>query len=571
MSNPRAEFVKARDFLILHRTEYDEAYGHFKWPKMENFNWALEYFDEIAEGNGNPALWIVDEDGKEEKYSFADLSSRSNQVANFFRKQRISHGDRIVVMLGNDSALWETMLAAMKLGAVVIPTSSLLGAEEVRDRLDRSLVKMVVTSKADLDKFETITPQIQKVVIDGPVQGWLNYADATKESAEFIPDFKANAKDPFLQYFTSGTAAKPKMVEHTYQSYPVGHLSTMYWIGLRPGDIHLNVSSPGWAKHAWSSFFAPWNAEACVFVFRQKRFSAKALLTTLQKYQVTTLCAPPTVWRMLVQENLTQYKTSLREIVSAGEPLNPEVMAKVNRAWGLSIRDGFGQTETTAMIGNSPGQKIKPGSMGRPLPGYDITLIDKENREVPEGEVALRLKNPPLGLMTGYRGDQVSSMEAMTGEFYSTGDVAYKDDDGYYTFIGRSDDVFKSSDYRISPFELESILIEHPAVAEAAVVPSPDDLRLYVPKAFIVLAAGYESTPELVREIFAFTRRRLAPFKRIRRLEFMDLPKTASGKIRRIELRLLEETKQTNKEKSEREFWENDELADTETWAQDLP
>lgn len=571
MGNPRAEFVKARDFLILHRSDYDEAHDKFKWPKMETFNWALEYFDEIAEGNDNPALWIVDEDGKEEKYSFSEMSQRSNQVANFLRKQKIAHGDRIMVMLGAESAIWETMLAAMKLGATVIPTSTLLSDEEITDRLDRSQVKMLITSSDQISKLKTLAPQIIKVVVDGTEPDWMSYSEAMKESSEFAPESKSDAKDPLLLYFTSGTAAKPKMVEHTYQSYPVGHLSTMYWIGLRPGDVHLNVSSPGWAKHAWSSFFAPWNAEACVFVLKQKRFSAKSLLETLHRYPITTVCAPPTVWRMLVQENLPQYKTSLKEAVSAGEPLNAEIIAKVRKAWNISVRDGYGQTETTAMLGNSPGQEIKPGSMGRPLPGYDITLIDKEGHEASEGEVCLKLKDPPAGLMTGYRGDQASSMEAMSGDYYSTRDVAYKDDEGYFTFIGRADDVFKSSDYRISPFELESILIEHEAVAEAAVVPSPDDLRLYVPKAFVVLAAGFEPTPDLVRQIFAFARRRLAPFKRIRRLEFAELPKTSSGKIRRVELRLMEEARQMHHERAELEFWEDDKLADTETWAQDMP
>lgn len=571
--NSRQEFIKARDFLLTHREDYQYAKDHFRWPRMEHFNWALDYFDQMAEGNTNPALWIVDGKGQkpDEKYSFADLSARSNQVANFMRKHRVSHGDRIVVMLGNEVALWEVMLASMKLGAVIIPTSPLMTQEEVTERINRSLVKMVITCPEQLEKFETLAPQIQKMLVGESEAGWIHYKDATKEDANFSPEHPVHAQDPLMLYFTSGTAAHPKMVEHTYQSYPVGHLSTMYWMGLQPGDLHLNISSPGWAKHAWSSFFAPWSAEACVFVLRQERFQPQVLLETLQKYQVTTICAPPTVWRMLVQENLEDYDVNLREALSAGEPLNPEVIHQVQSSWGVPIRDGYGQTETTAMIGNTPGQEMKPGSMGRPLPGYDIFLLNEEGGDAEEGEISLKLSRPPIGLMSGYRGDQVQSAQAMSGEFYRTGDIAMIDEDNYITFVGRADDVFKSSDYRISPFELESVLIEHEAVAEAAVVPSADDIRLYVPKAYISLAAGYEATPEVIKDIFLFSQTRLAPFKRIRRLEFMDLPKTSSGKIRRVELRLIEEVKRMTHDKGASEFWEEDRIPETEVWAQDLP
>ncbi len=371
---------------------------------------------------------------------------------------------------------------------------------------------------------------------------WHRYIDAFAGPAEFAPDGPTRASDPLLLYFTSGTTAQPKLVEHTQVSYPVGHLSTVYWIGLQPGDVHLNISSPGWAKHAWSNLFAPWNAEATVLILGHERFSAEVLLRALGEQGVTTFCAPPTVWRMLLQSDLAAADvTALRECVAAGEPLNPEVIEQVRRAWGITVRDGYGQTETTAQVGNTPGQPVKLGSMGRALPGYPVVLVDPVTGVAgSEGELCLDLARRPLGLMTGYRGDPERDAAAMRGGFYHTGDVASRDDDGYLTYVGRTDDVFKASDYRISPFELESVLIEHEAVAEAAVVPSPDPLRLAVPKAYVTLATGAAPSPETALAILAYARERLAPYKRVRRLEFADLPKTISGKIRRVELRAQE-------------------------------
>jgi acetyl-CoA synthetase len=374
--------------------------------------------------------------------------------------------------------------------------------------------------------------------VRGAPEGWLDYADSASASDEFTPGGVTRGSDTLLLYFTSGTTAKPKLVEHTHASYPVGHLSTMYWIGLQPGDVHLNISSPGWAKHAWSNVFAPWIAEACVLVMNYTKFDAESVLGVLDRCGVTSFCAPPTVWRMLIQADLSSLPNPPTKIVGAGEPLNPEVIEQVEKAWGIRIRDGFGQTETTLQIGNPPGQVIKPGSMGRPIPGYPIVLVDPATGQpADEGEICIDLSERPLGLMVGYRGDPERNADAMAGGYYHTGDVGSRDADGYITYVGRSDDVFKASDYRISPFELESVLIEHPAVAEAAVVPSPDPVRLAVPKAYVVLAAGHEPTEETARSILEFARDNLAPYKRIRRLEFAALPKTISGKIRRVELR----------------------------------
>ncbi|BBN88032.1 AMP-binding protein [Azospira sp. I09] len=553
-------FLKARDFLLAHRTDYTTAYNGFQWPQLTEFNWALDHFDVMAKGNDKPALWIVEEDGTEHKISFAQMSARSNQVANLLKAQGVKRGDRILMMLGNEVPLWETMLGCIKLGAVLIPATTLLTPEDLRDRLDRGQVKHVIIGAAHTDKFTDLAGDYTRICVGGEPAGWKSFKDSHTTSAEYTPDAATKVSDPLLLYFTSGTTSKPKLVLHTHQSYPVGHLSTMYWIGLQPGDIHLNISSPGWAKHAWSCFFAPWNAGACIFLYNYSRFSAKSMLNVLEKYQVTTMCAPPTVWRMMIQEDLAAYKGRLkiRELIGAGEPLNPEIIEQLQNAWNITIRDGFGQTETTAEIGNTPGQPLKPGSMGRPLPGYQVVLVDSEGNEAAEGEISLKLNPRPLGLMVGYSGDAEKTAEVMRDGVYHTGDVATKDEDGYITYVGRADDVFKASDYRISPFELESVLIEHPAVAEAAVVPSPDPVRLAVPKAYVILRNGEKPSKELAKDIFAFLRANLAPYKRIRRLEFSDLPKTISGKIRRVELRANEAKRRNANEKGEWEFFEED-------------
>ena len=540
-------FREARDFLLAHREEYAEATAQFGWPELDEFNWALDWFDVIAEGNDSPALWIVEEDGAEQRLSFAEMAHRSNQVAAWLRGQGVRRGDRIVLMLGNQVELWDTILAVMKLGAVLIPATPLLGPADAADRVARGGAKHVIATSAAAAKFESL--EVTKIAVGGPVDGWLSQADAYSEDVGFVADGTTPATDTLLLYFTSGTTARPKLVEHTHQSYPVGHLSTMYWIGLRPGDVHLNISSPGWAKHAWSNVFAPWNAQACVFIYNYTRFDAGRLMAEMQRCGVTSFCAPPTVWRMLIQSDLSALRTPPRLVVGAGEPLNPEVIDQVRKAWGVTIRDGFGQTETTVQVANTPGQPVKPGSMGRPVPGFTIELIDPLTGEpAAEGEICVALEPRPTGLMVGYHGDAQLTGERMAGGFYHTGDVAVRDDDGYITYVGRTDDVFKASDYRISPFELESVLIEHEAVVEAAVVPSPDPLRLAVPKAYVVLAEGWEASASTAETIFAYAREHMPPYARIRRLEFADLPKTISGKIRRVELRAAEQEKHADPE-----------------------
>lgn len=536
MSTPAA-FSHARDFLLAHRDDYPAAYAGFRWPELDRFNWALDWFDPHAAGNHALALWIVDDDGGEVQLTFAELSERSSRVASFLHTLGVRRRDRVLLMLPNVAPLWEAMLACIKLGAVIVPATTQLTSEDLRDRFDRGGVKHVLTDVAGTEKFTSLPGAYTRLVGGGEVEGWTAFEDGYTADVDFTPYGETKATDPLLLYFTSGTTSRPKLVLHTHQSYPVGHLSTMYWIGLRPGDVHLNISSPGWAKHAWSNVFAPWNAGVTVFVYNYARFDAPRMLDTFVRCGVTTLCAPPTVWRMLIGEDLSRWKPGLREVVSAGEPLNPEVIERVRQAWGITIRDGYGQTETTALCGNSPGQPLTPGSMGRPLPGYVVGLLDVEGNEADEGEIALRLDPRPIALMQGYMDDPARTQEAMRDGWYRTGDVARRDADGTITYVGRADDVFKSSDYRISPFELESVLIEHPLVAEAAVVPSPDPVRLAVPKAYVVLRGDARPSREVALDILRFCRGKLAPYKRIRRLEFAPLPKTISGKIRRVELR----------------------------------
>lgn len=555
-----AAFTRARDFLLAHRTDYDTAYRDFRWPQLTEFNWALDHFDALARGNDATALHIVEEDGRETRRSFASLSARSDQVANWLRAQGVKRGDRVLLMLGNELALWELMLACIKLGAVMIPATMLLTPEDLRDRLERGGVKHVAVASEQAAKFADLPGRYTRITVGAAVPGWLRFEDSASAPTAFTPDGPTQATDPLLLYFTSGTTSKPKLVLHTHQSYPVGHLSTMYWIGLQPGDVHLNISSPGWAKHAWSCFFAPWNAGAAIFIYNYARFSAPALLGALEKYEVNSLCAPPTVWRMLIQEDLAAWKDrlALREVIGAGEPLNPEIIDRVQDAWGLTLRDGFGQTETTAQIGNPPGLPVKAGSMGRPLPGYEVVLLDVDDNPAAEGEVALNLALRPLGLMVCYEDSPEKTAEVMRQGCYRTGDTATRDADGYITFVGRADDVFKASDYRISPFELESCLIEHPAVTEVAIVPSPDPVRMAVPKAFVTLAPGQQPSPELAQAIFGFARERLAPYKRVRRLQFVtELPKTISGKIRRVQMR-KQESERGEGARVQHEYFEDD-------------
>ncbi len=564
MSINTKNYRAARDQLLALRSRPEDAVTRFAWPDLSGpFNWGIDWFDCIARDQSRPALVIAEQDGTPRGVTYDEMRRRSNRLAAWLRGIGVTKGDRVIMMLGNQVELWDSILAVMKLGAVVMPTTTAVGRDDLVDRMIRGGATHVICNARDTGKFDGVPGDYTRISV-GRAHGWADLHDCAGSPDDALEHPGTQPSDPLLFYFTSGTTSRPKLVQHTQVSYPVGHMSTMYWVGLQPGDVHLNVSSPGWAKHAWSCFFAPWIAEATVFVYNYARFDGDALLHQIREQQVTTFCAPPTVWRMLIQADMGDPPASLRELLSAGEPLNPEVIEQVRKAWGLPLRDGFGQTEMTAAVGNTPGAVVKPGSMGRPLPGMPVVLIDPVTADKVtspgEGEICLNLAQHPVSLMTGYLGDEERNREAMAAGHYHTGDVASIDEDGYITYIGRTDDVFKASDYKISPFELESVLIEHPAVAEAAVVPAPDPVRLAVPKAYVALAPGHQPDRDTALDILRFARERLAPFQRIRRIEFYELPKTISGKIRRVELREREAELALRGNDHE---WRDDELAQT--------
>lgn len=576
--DPSLAFFAARDQLLELAGDPQRAREEFRWPDVgPAFNWAHDVFDVLAEGNDAPALRIVDGDaepgapGSEVVRSFAQMKQRSDQVANWLLAQGARRGDVAMLMLGNRLELWEIMLAALKIGVVLLPASVVLGPNELVDRVERGRVRWVFAAADDAMKFADVPGEYRRVGVGFDEAGadqraalfdWLRFEESRSASLAAVAKTTVSG-DPSLIYFTSGTTSLPKIVEHSHVSYPVGHLTTMAWIGVRPGDVHSVVSAPGWAKHAWSSFFGPWHVGATVFVLNYARFDAERFVAELDRAGVNTFCAPPTVWRMLIQHRLDRRPRGLREAISAGEPLNPEVIARIAEWWGLQIRDGYGQTETTALIANLPGEAVVPGAMGRALPGVDAVLIDPlTGAEAEEGEVCLRLEGDgverPTNLMTGYFGDAAATEKAMRGGLFHTGDVAQRDAEGVLAFVGRTDDIFKSSDYKVSPFEVESALLEHPSVAEAAVVGAPDPTRLNVTKAYVALAAGVAADADTARAILAHARQALPPYMRVRRVEFFDLPKTVSGKIRRVELRQREVAAFEAGERIEGEWREED-------------
>ncbi|MBK0417578.1 AMP-binding protein [Leucobacter sp. CSA1] len=575
-SDATQAFLAARDQLLELAGDPARARAEFRWPDVgAEFNWAHDVFDALAEGNDTTALHIAEEDGRELTRSFAELKRRSDQVANWLLANGAKRGDVAMLMLGNRVELWEIMLAAMKIGVVILPTSVVLGAQELSDRVARGSVDLVFAAPEDAAKFAEVPGDYRGIGVGldagtrdqrALLYDWLRYEESSAASVAPVAK-RTSSDDPALLYFTSGTTSLPKIVVHSHTSYPLGHLTTMSWIGVRPGDVHSVISAPGWAKHAWSSFFGPWHVGATVFVANSARFDAERLVSELDRVGVTTFCAPPTVWRMLIQSRLERKPRALREVISAGEPLNPEVIARIEEWWGLQIRDGYGQTETTALIATMPGDPLVAGAMGRPLPGVDAVLVDPiTGEERDEGEICLRLGAAeggaaaarPVNLMPGYFGDPEATAKAMAGGRFHTGDVAQRGEDGVLAFIGRTDDIFKSSDFKVSPFEVESALIEHAFVAEAAVVGAPDETKLNITKAYVALAAGVAQNAETAREILAHARVALPPYMRVRRVEFFELPKTISGKIRRVELRRREEEAHAAGERIASEWREED-------------
>ncbi|MFF3350349.1 AMP-binding protein [Streptomyces sp. NPDC002779] len=552
--DPRASraFRAARDLLLSHYGDPETARKAFTWPELTCFNWAFDWFDVIAEGNRSTALRLVGPTPEDdEAVSFEELSRRSDQVAHWLEECGVRRGDRILLALPNCRPLWEAMLAAIKLGAVVVPTYTTATTADLADRLDRAEVRHVLADAALTERFAGLPGSWTRMAVGGPVPGWLTYEESwTADRSRYEPQALTRADEPLFVYFTSGTTSRAKMVGHTHTSYPVGHLSGMFWNGVRPGDAHLNISAPGWAKHAWSSFFVPWNAEATIVALTGTQPEPRHILQALRTRGVTSFCAPPTVWRGLLATGLGPPSPWLREATCAGEPLEPALTERVAAAWGVRLRDGYGQTETTAQLGQAPGSDPEPGTMGRPLPGYEVVVVDPASDRPVEvggtGELCLDLTHRPAGLMSGYLDDVSRTAKVFAGDRYRTGDLVTVEAGGTLRYAGRNDDMFKSYDHRISPLELERVLLRHPCVAEAAVVPVPDDMGLWIPKAYVVLAPGtLGGAPgrdlglaEVARALFDFASVELPPEKWVKVVEFASrLPVTVSGKVRRAALR----------------------------------
>ena len=575
MSNEVAKFLEARDFL-LNTQNYDEAYNGFKWPRVTKFNWALDYFDRMARGNNKDALIYTDEDGNEKIVSFDTMSKRSSQVANFLSDLGMQKGDRVMIMMETSVEIFEIILGIMKAGGSIIPAATLLSSTDINDRIKRGNVKFMIAHRHFAERIDQAGENLKNLtakicVRDNPEDpkctneiiepDWVDYTESEKYKDEFKPFFVTYSTDDLFLFFTSGTTAKPKLVMHPHH-YPIGHLTTMYWLDVKPEDIHYNISAPGWAKFAWSSFFAPWNAGATVLTIRYSQFNPKVVLEKIEKYKVTSLCAPLSVWKLFLLEDLSAYSLSLTKLVSAGEPLNPEIVNKVKEYTGLDLKEGYGQTETTGLVATFKGMKIKDGAMGKVAPGYEVKILDSTLDEVPpnqDGQIAVAtFPVKPLGLLSGYD-DEERNREIFKGGWYLTGDTAYMDEEGYIHFIGRVDDVFKSLDYRISPFEVESEIMEHASILEVGVISTVDDKERIVPKAFIVLKPDFRPTKEMALELFRFIRDHMAPYKRPRSIEFMDaFPKTISAKVMRKDLRAYDQKLKEEGKRGEFEFFEKD-------------
>ncbi|OLF14686.1 AMP-binding protein [Actinophytocola xanthii] len=530
------EFRAARDLLIELREDHDRACELFRWPRPRYFNWALDWFDVVADGNDAPALVLLDAAGGETEVSFAALARRSDAVAHWFGELGVRRGERMLVALDQRSQLWVTLLACLKAGVVVIPTYTTLTATEAADRLDRGEVCHVVCEPRLVPHFAGGAHVRTRTTLGASPPGWHDLLDGERAGGRFVPTEPTSGDAVAFCYFTSGTTTAPKLVAHTHLSYPVGHLSGMYWAGLLPGDRHLNVAAPGWAKHSWSSLFAPWNAEATVVALPAREVAATRLPGLLDRHRVTTFCAPPSVWRAMLPA-VPAHRPGLREALSAGEPLDAHTAAVVRRAWGVRVRDGYGQTETTGLVGTTPGLPSRPGWLGKALPGYRISLRDPGSGERgDEGEVGVDLDPAPVGVMHGYLGSDAPS--AGPDGWYGTGDLGERSADGWLRIHGRRDEVFKSFDHRISPYELEAVLRGHPAVADAAVVPRPHPVGGAVPHAVVEPVEPEAGGPELERELLDHVAARVAGELRVRSVDLRRrLPRTASGKVRRADLR----------------------------------
>ncbi len=549
---------------LIAENRYDELRS-IVIEKPAHFNWVRDVFEglNLREAPERPALiWT---DGElTQTFSFEKLGQEAGKLLNLLRKHKIQEQDVILLQMALLPYNWISLLAGIKGGYRLIPAATILGVHDIVYRFGRLMPKVVVCDSENaekIDEAEELSGKTVhlKIIVNGERAGWIPFSEIDKESSQADPA-NTKADDALFMYFTSGTTGMPKIVIHSHLSYPFGHLTTASWIGLKAGDIHYNIAQPGWAKFAWSSFFAPWSMGATIFAFYQKgRFNASEQLKVMEQHKITTFCAPPTVLRMLIQEDLKQYKLSIRECVAAGEPLNPEIIETWKQGTGVTFRDGYGQTESTCMVANLIGKKIKFGSMGLPTFLYDIVIADENGNILApheEGSICVRTNTgKPNGIFKEYFEDEEKYKTVFKHDLYYTGDKAYKDEEGYVWFVGRDDDVIKSSDYRVGPFEVESVLLEHEAVLESAVVGSPHPIKGFEIKAFVVLTNGFTSSQQLADEIFAYSRKNLAPYKMPRIIQFVsELPKTISGKIRRVELRALEAANKSTQVKVENEF-----------------
>ncbi|KAI1896181.1 hypothetical protein AGOR_G00092160 [Albula goreensis] len=528
-------------------------------PKVpEHFNFAKDVLDNWAESEKcgkklpNPALWWVNDEKDEIKWSFEELGFHSRRVANVLSGPcNLQKGDRVLLILPRLPEWWLVNVACLRKGTVLIPGTSQLTARDILHRLHTSKAKCIITDESLAPVLDSVAAECsflkaKLLVSDKKRNGWLNFRELSRMASSDHTCVDTKSEDPMTIFFTSGTTGSPKMTEHSHCSFGIGlTVNGRYWLDLTEHDVFWNTSDTGWAKTAWSSVFAAWIQGACVFVHHMPRFDTTTVLQTLANYPISTFCTAPTAYRMLVQEDLSRYKfQNLQHCLSAGEPINPEVMEKWKASTGLNIYEGYGQTETVLIAGTFKGMKIKPGSCGKPSPAYDVQVVDDDGKEVPngsEGNLAIRVKpNRPFCLFTGYTDDPERTAQCYKGDFYLTGDRGVKDDDGYLWFVGRADDVILSAGYRIGPFEVENALIEHEAVAESAVVSSPDPIRGEIVKAFVVLKPAFkeQSQDQLVAELQGHVKKVTAPYKYPRKIEFVEqLPKTVSGKIRRVELR----------------------------------
>lgn len=527
---------------------YLKEYRDFSLPVPEYFSFPLDVFDKWGD---MPALFWTD-GSLERKFTFNGLKLLSSKGAGAFRNAGIFRGQKVLVILPNIPEWWEVMLGLMRLNAVPIPATTLLTATDIGYRLSATDIKAVISTEDNAQKIEAAvsgSPASPLLFSTEERTGWFNYKKLRDEALPFEGE-RAKASGPALIYFTSGTTGRPKMVLHSHASYPLAHLLTgKYWLDLKPGDIHWNLSDTGWAKAAWSSLFGPWHMGASIFSFHKKgKFDPALIMQIMRKYPITTFCGPPTAYRMMAKEISSSggfSSGSLRHFVAAGEPLNREIIEIWKARTGHYIYDGYGQTETVNVIANFRCLPVRPGSMGKPVPGFIVDVIDEKGDPAPagtEGDIAIKIKpDRPIGLFTEYLGNKSATENTVKKDWYITGDRAYKDEEGYFWFVGRTDDVILTSGYRIGPFEVESILIEHPAVKESAVVASPDEVRGEVVKAFIVLTKDYAPSDALIKELQGLVKTRTAPYKYPRKIEFIDeLPKTVSGKIKRKELKMRE-------------------------------